>query len=346
MDVKRIRRKKIWEDFISKQVYTSHFQSWDWGKFENTIGRWFEGYGIYDGGDLVGLIPLRRVRAKRGRYLYLRHGPIFDHSNKKRLNIFYDFIKQISKNEKYSFVRMSPLILKREKERYKLFFENLKDSQMHDIDAEKTWILSLKNREEELLANMRKNTRYYIRRARRDGVKIKKTQEMKYFDHFWNIYLDTVNRQKWLAYDKDYIKQEFKIFKQNDQIDLYLAEYDNKFIAAAFIIYYQNQGIYHHGGMLSKYRKIPSSYLIQWEAIKECKKRNLEFYNFWGISPLVKVDNELKPKPGHPWEGLTFFKMGFGGQSRDFVHAKDLEIGWKYKLVRRYERLESKIRGY
>lgn len=345
MNIREVTNKKQWENFIAKQKYTSPFQSWYWGEFENAIGHDITRLGIFDGKALVGLIPLRKVRAHRGRYLYLRHGPILDFSNVKALNTILEYLKEVGRTEKYSFLRMSPLI-KREEEGKFGFLKLLRDSPMHDIDAETTWVLNLKKSEEELLKGMRKNTRYYVRKAVKSGVEIVRTKELKFLDDFWKIYQDTVRRQRWTAYDKWYIEGEFKTFAKEDMAELYLASYKGKFIAASIILYYRNQAIYHHSGSLSAYANIPASYAIQWEAIKTAKKRGLKWYNFWGIAPLIKKNGKLMPQEGHPWEGLTFFKLGFGGEKREFVHAKDLPFSKKYYLTRIYERLERWRRGY
>src|SRR5690606_15201404 len=116
---------------------------------------------------------------------------------------------------------------------------------------------------------------------------------------------DTVQRQEWTAYDKNYIRKEFEAFVKHDQANLFLAEYEGKIIAGAIFIYYQDQVYYHHSGSLTAYRKIPAPYLIQWKSIQEAKARGTRTYNFFGIARDDRED--------HPWHGLTFFKKGFGG---------------------------------
>lgn len=347
MDIRLIKNKNIWEKFVQGQDYTSPFQSWNWVLFERSLGNRFETLGIYEGGELVGILPLKHVIARRGRYLHLRHSPIFDFENDKLWEVSLDHLKNKAKEEGYSFIRLSPLIKQDNELKFADIFSHLKDSPMHDVDGEITWVLNLKQSENEIFSNMRKNTRYYIKRAERDGVEVIKTQEPKSLEYFWEIYQDTVKRQKWQAYSYEYIKKEFEAFVGDDAIAIYLAKYKGKYIAGSLILYYGNQAIYHHSGHLSKFRKIPASYLIQWEAIKEARERGLSWYNLWGISPLVMEGGEFKAESGHPWEGLTFFKLGFGGEVRQFIHAKDFPINkWRYNLTRSFEVFERLGRGY
>jgi peptidoglycan pentaglycine glycine transferase (the first glycine) len=346
MVIKEIRDKTIWENFIQKQKYTSLFQSWRWMEFERAMGRSMETLGIFKGNILHGLIPVRNVRAYRGKYIWIRRGPIFDFSDKTIWTVFFEFITKKAKQEGNWFIRLSPLILEADEIKYLDIFRHLKDCPMHDTDGEITLVLDLEKSEDEILSNMRKNTRYYIKKAKRDGVKIIKTQDQTYLKYFWTIYQDTVKRHKWTAYDEKYIRKEFNDFVKDDLIDLYLAEYKGKFIAGSLIVYYGNQAIYHHSGSLSEFSKITASYLIQWEAIKEAKRRGLKQYNLWGVSPLVKDNERLIPEAGHPWEGLTFFKLGFGGKVQQYMHAKDLPVSWKYNLTRGFEIVERWRRGY
>jgi lipid II:glycine glycyltransferase (peptidoglycan interpeptide bridge formation enzyme) len=78
------------------------------------------------------------------------------------------------------------------------------------------------------------------------------------------------------------------------------------------------------------------NYLLQWEAIKEAKKRNMQTYNFWGISP-----NE---NPNHRFSGVTKFKIGFGGSRVDYLHAHDLPISSWYWAVYLLESLRKSSR--
>jgi len=346
MEIRQVTNKRRWEDFVEMQKYTSHFQSWNWAQFERNLGNRFETLGMFQKDNLVGLLPVKHVEAARGRYLQLRRGPIFDFEDRYIWKEFFTFIQEKARREGYWFVRISPLILQDLELKYADIFSYLKECPMHDIDGEITWVLDLSQSEEVIMKNMRKNTRYYVRKAKKDGVEVVKTKRLEDLAKFWSIYSDTVKRRNWCAYSKEYLKKEFSAFLKDGQVVLYLAKYKGQDIAGSFIVYYCDQAIYHHSGTLSKYLKIPANYLIQWEAIKEAKKRGLKWYNFWGISPLVMEGGEYKAQAKHPWAGLTFFKLGFGGEVRQFVHAKDLPISKKYYLTRIFEKIERWRRGY
>lgn len=342
--IKEINDKDTWESFIKNHSNidasrTSFIQSWNWGVFLEKQGQKTYYLGIYDQDKLVGVALGTKVNAKRGKYIHFRHGPVIDWKNKEIVKFVLSELKSLAKREKVWFIRISPLIkdsklITRTTKTYK--------SQMHDVDAQTTWEMKLDKAEETMLKEMRKNTRYNIRKAEKMGIEILKTKDPKYLEDFWEIFQDTVKRQQWNAYSFEYIKDEFESFLEDDQTLLILAKYKGKFISASMFNFYNDQSVYHHSGNLTEYRKIPSSYLIQWEAIKEAKNRDMKYHNFWGV-PLDE-NNELDQD--HPWAGLGLFKVGFGGYGARWIHARDIPVSPLYWLTHLYEKLERMRRGY
>lgn len=336
---KEITDKNYWEEFISNSGYnTSFFQSWAWGEFEKSLGKTVIRMGFYNDENIVAIAQIVEVNAKRGKFLHVRNGPVTDWDNKETTEALLKQLKIIGNELNVDFLRISPQV-KYSKYNAKMWSETgFVKNQMHDVDAEITWVLDLNQDLETIQLNMRKNTRYYIRKAEKEGVKIIRSTDINDLDKFYSVYDDTVERQKWNAYGHDYLKKEFEIFSKEGEIAIYLAEYQGKIIAASLFIYYLGETFYHHSGSLTEYQKIPASYLLQWESIKDSKEKGMIKYNFFGIA---RDDN-----PKHPWAGLTFFKKGFGGEEQRWMHAHDLPIRSKYWLTYFYELFERVKRGY
>jgi len=85
---------------------------------------------------------------------------------------------------------------------------------------------------------------------------------------------------------------------------------------------------------LGEFSKFSIPYLLQWEAIKEAKHRGCKIYDFWGFT-----DPKLYPQ--HPWAGPTLFKMGFGGQSYEYLKTQDLPLSIKYWLIFIFEQIRK-----
>jgi peptidoglycan pentaglycine glycine transferase (the first glycine) len=338
MEIKEITNKETWEDFVQRQENSSMFISWNWIQHEKSRGAKFIPYGIYQAGELVGLLPIKTVRARRGSYFHLRHAPVIDWGNEKLIDYTISQLREMASKEKISFIRISPLLDNSTANLQLMKDKGFIAATAHAVDAELTLLLDLSLSEEELLKNMRKTTRYSIRKAQQLGIEVIKTTDLKYFEDFKKIYLDAVERNKWTAHSIENIKNEFEIFVKDGQAQLFLSKYNEEFISASIFIYYGGQSIYHHSGSLSKYRNIPSTYLLQWEAIKYAKSLGLKQHNFWGISP----SNDTN----HPWYGLSLFKRGFGGREVEFIHAHDLILRPFAYLTRSYEAITRKLKGY
>lgn len=329
LEILEIIEKDKWENFLLETHFYPFFQSWNFGEVQKKLGRKIERFGLFDNEKLVGVFSIAEVKAKRGHYLHLRHGPVVLEENKKYLKEIINFLKKIAKNKNAAFIRISPLI-KKDQADY-AFFKSIGfvNAPIHNMDAENCLVLNIQKQEDQLLGDMRKTHRYLIRKAQNMNIKVIRTKKLSDIDIFLQLYKNLSLRKGFVPH-KD-IKEEFEILVKDDQVILLLAEYEKKIIAGAFINFVGNMGIYHHGASLEEYRNIPASYLLQWEAILEAKRRGKTLYNFWGIAP-----NYAK---NHPWQGLTLFKKGFGGEEYEFLHAQDLPLNiwyWKNYLIEFY----------
>ena len=331
-----IKDKKIWDDFVTSAPDHTFLHSWNWGEFNEQMGDKIWRMGVYDGDKIIAAALIIRVHARRGNFLFVPHGPLSS-ENQDPKSVFSELIKklkELARKESVSFIRISPLLQDSEENR-KLFKElGFRPAPIH-MHAEITWTLDLAPSEEELIKNMRKTTRNLIRRAERDGVKITISTDESDIEQFMKLYGETSERHSFTPFSSKYLKTQLAVFARDNSIAIFNAWYDNEILASAIVVFYGKSAYYHHGASIPS--KIPAAYLLQWEAIKEAKKRGHKYYNFWGIVP------ENAPK-NHPWTGITLFKKGFGGFETDYVHAQDLQlspmywVNWAVEIVRRHRR--------
>lgn len=334
----QVAEKDVWDGVVCSYPRASFISSWAWGEFQKASGFDFRYIGVYKNNLLIGALPISIVRAKRGDYLHLRHSPLIDWDDMELVNEVVIYLKELAKNESVWFVRSSPLMDEMDENKQLLKAFGFKRSLTHEVDAEHTLALDLTKSEEQLLTEMRKNTRYSIRKAEKLGVTVEIYNHTSKFDEFWKIFSDAVERNKWVAYSYDYLKEQFELFLKYDMSRLFLSKYEGEYISASIFTYYNGRSVYHHSGSLSATRDIPSTYLLQWEAIKYAKSIGMVEHNLWGV-----VD---KDDTAHPWYGLSLFKWGFGGEERKMVHAHDLIVSPMAHATRLYEFIESKRNGY
>jgi lipid II:glycine glycyltransferase (peptidoglycan interpeptide bridge formation enzyme) len=358
MEIREIENKNLWENFLLECEEKTFLQSWNWGEFQKRMGNRIWRLGIYEISNLksqisnlIGVALVVKVVAKRGKFLFVPHGPIIKMQNAKckmqnynlkfKMNILETLLKdlkKIAKKEKCSFIRIAPS-WERTKENERIFKDlGFRPAPMH-THPEVTWELNLEKPEEELLRNMRKTTRYLIRQGlKNEELKIEKSKDIKDIEVFNQLYQETVNRHHFVPFSFSYLKNEFLSFLAEDQVLIFKAIYKGEVLASAIIVFWQNIAFYHHGASSQKYPKIPASYLLQWEAIKEAKRRGCKVYNFWGIA-----ETESKK---HPFWGLTLFKKGFGGYEKKYVRTQDLPLSFKYWFTWTFEKLRKKKRGF
>lgn len=335
MVIEEIENKKEWENFVLSQSPNIFLQSWHWGEFHQSLGQKIFRLGLVRNGEIKGVALLVKEEAMRGTYLACPGGPLLVNWRKENLKQIIDEIKKIGQEEKAVFIRARPSILDNQESR-ELFQElGFRSAPMH-MHAETTWQLNLASSEDELLANMRKTTRYSIRRAARDGVKISQSKNAKDIEILYQLQMEAVKRHKFVPFSKEFMEKQFQAFVQDDQASLFLAEYKKQILSAAMIIYYGDMAVYHYAGTSSRFPKVFSSYLLQWEAIKEAKRRGCKIYNFWGIAP---ADD-----PKHRFAGVTIFKRGFGGERVDYLHAQDYALSPFYRITYWFETARRKIR--
>ncbi len=215
-----------------------------------------------------------------------------------------------------------------------------------DVQPPDTTILSLKKSEDELLASMKSKWRYNIRLAQKKGVEILKIEPSspdfeKYFEEFFILFETTSKRDKVSFHGKDYYLDLLKRSAEAQQksvsspkVNLYLAKHENDYLAGIITLFCDFEAVYLYGASGNIKRNFMSTYLLQWTAICDAKKKGCPVYDFYGMPPVED--------PNHPMHGLYLFKTGFGGEivhrpgSFDFILNKT-----DYTLYSAAERLRA-----
>lgn len=337
-----IKNKENWENFLSDCQEKTFLQSWNWGELQKKMGNKI--WRLKKGEEIMALVV--GVKAKRGGFLLIQH--LTQHpklktqnyrSKFKTLETLFNELKEIAKKEHCSFIRVIPL-WERNEENIKLFKDlGFREAPIHASAYEATWKLSLTLPEENLLMNMRKTTRYLIRQAQKSpDLTIIKSNKIETTEIHNRLTQKVARHQKFIPFSFQFIRNEFEIFAKDNQALLFLGKFREKIIASALVIFWSNIGFYHQAALDPQYHKLPIAYLLQWEAIKEAKRRDCYLYDFWGF-----VDPQKQPK--HPWAGPTQFKVGFGGKPYFYLKTQDFPLSKKYWLIYLFERLRKIKRG-
>ena len=124
-------------------------------------------------------------------------------------------------------------------------------------------------------------------------------------------------------------------------VKLYVAEYNNKIIAANLVVFYGDTAIYSHGATDDEYRNVMAPYLLQWQAILDAKEKGCKLYDFGGVKT---GDRRQATWDRNSWKGITRFKLGFSPQTQpiEFSGSYDIVIDkFKYASYLLFQKMKS-----
>lgn len=334
--IAEIKEKSAWEKFNTSLQFPAFFQSWDWGEVQKSEGVEVLRFGLFEEKKHVGIFQVFNRLARRGHFLHLRHGPVIPSWKREWMGKIVSFLKDLAKTKNASFIRISPLIPYTSEGFLILKNLSFRDAPIHNVDAENRWVLGLAGSVDTIKKNMRKTTRYLIRKAQASDIEIECSTKERDLKEFLRAYKETADLKHFIPHVS--IVEEFRQFSEQKKAWIYFARQNKKLLSSAIIIQYAREAMYRHGATTQLGRKTPASYLLQWRAICDAKKRGAAYYNFLGVAS----DNN----PKNPWYGLSQFKKGFGGEQVNFIHAMDLPVSPKYWLSFAIDYLTTKRKGY
>ncbi len=291
-------------------------------------------------------------------WLYCSRGPLCDYSKPAQLQALLKKLAPIAKRERAVFLRIDPPLHKSAPQKLPLGFRLAHA----EYQPTHTLILDLSQTEEQILAQMKPKGRYNIKVAQKHGVKIRAANAktlIKDLDNFYKILSSTGSRDGFHIHPKSYYKNMLDALSPQKMADLFIAKYRNKTIAGIIVVYFKNNynsgngttvpllyhrppstATYYFGASDYEYRNLMAPYLLQWEAIREARRRGFKFYDFLGIAPLnatcasvnpsgvpdsnqSAADSSGAPNPRHPYAKITDFKMKFGGHIHAYSQTKE-----------------------
>lgn len=341
---------KKWNHFVEGTTAPSLMQSWEWGEFKAQFGwkvvtlavvqKFANEEGIGQGRVLAGAQVLIHGLPFGRSFFYTPQAPLFaattkPHHIKPLLKLLLAEIEKYAIAENCAFLRVDPGLSEQEFDVQELVslgftksFEELQPRHSQWIDLDQT--------PEKMLAQMEEKGRYNIRLATKKGVKVRFSTAAADVEAFINMQKETATRDGFRIHTDGYFKAIIETLAKKDMGSLVIAEYEGEPLAMILVSYFGKRAVYLYGASSNKHREFMATYLVQWEAMLEAKKRGSLTYDLWGIA---KNDD-----PKNHWIGLRRFKKKFGGQQVDLIGSYDLAYQKVYyKLFCLAQKLRKKI---
>jgi len=314
----------MWRDISTHQrnefnsLATHPLQSFEWGEFREKTGVRVVRKGLFEKEKMVATMQLTIHPIPKTPFT-IGYFPKGTPPTKEMI----EELKKIGKEYNCIFIQLEPNVVKSLENLHSLTALALAPS-AHPLFTKYTFLLDLKQSEEQLLKKMHPKTRYNIRVAQKHSVVVSEETSPEAFQAYLKLTGDTTTRQGFFAHSPLYHRLMWKtlqmpVEKNKLSAHLLVARYKNKPLTTWVVFVFHDSLYYPYGASSSENRETMASNLMMWEAITFGKKLGLKTFDMWGSLG-------ENPDPKDPWYGFHRFKQGYGPTLVEFVGSYDLVI--------------------
>lgn len=259
-------------------------QSKQWGDFQRSTGRevvFVDGVGWF----VVNALPFG------WKYAFCPKGPTG--------NVSVETLRSVADKLGVVFLRVEP--------EFQSPTSNFKKT--FEVSPSHTLITDLTKSEDDLLSAMHEKTRYNVRLAERKGVTVSigtVSIGTDSIDDVWPLFEQTASRGQFRLHPKSYYQKMLA----SGVVFIATAKVGDQIVAANLMVDHAGTRTYLHGASGETHRNVMAPFLLHWELIKDAKRKGIAAYDWWGVAPDGADES-------HPWNGITRFKLGFGGERLD-----------------------------
>lgn len=336
-------KEEDWTKFLTENR-GGFLASWEWAAFKSRHGWNTFRLQVTDGETTRLLTAVLEKRLPMGYSFYysfespiVRKGDWHDAKNQQAFETLCEYLRKRAKSRKVLFYKVDPHQSEAEFPLDWLTRLGFKDA-VEDIQAPVVAHVDLKPDLEGILARMKQRGRRNIRKAEKKGVTVTSGQAAEDLDNFYRLHEATAMRQGITYRDKRYFAEMREDAMVNsDKATFFTGWCGGKAVSSILVTFLGDESIYLYGGAdLSEDRDTYASYLVQWTAMQEAKKRGCTFYNMTGISQ--------SDDPDDAWYGLRQFKLAFGAEVVRLVGARDYPYKpLLYNLFSQADRVRRKL---
>jgi peptidoglycan pentaglycine glycine transferase (the first glycine) len=212
------------------------------------------------------------------------------------------------------------------------------------VQSPRTMLVDLTLDDETLVRQMRKDTRYNISYALRNGTSADHEEPTpEALDEFFAMLSDTATRSDFGIHNREYYADFMRLFR--DKATLIFARTDG--VTTAGLIACRN-GIYArsmYAGTRPDQRSRGDAALLRFAAMRWARAHGCTTYDLGGLAPVDPA--MIDDSPEHPradavnrMKGVETFKTGFGGEVFTFPHTMERPYHPRMmNLARRFQRL-------
>ncbi len=313
----------LWDTFLTDQPFFARLQSWAWGEFKEKLGWTTYRVAVRDNGEIVAGAQMLIKPLPLGKSVaYVPRGPAGRWYHDEAAHLLFGELKCIARKNGAVFLKIEPAIDDTPEMQALLKKYQFRKSRMNN-QPKSTILLNLNQEQDEILSQMRKTTRRYIRRTEKEGITVRfgTSEDLPAYLDLMGL---TGKRKRFSVRNQKYYQSEWEALSTGQQGALLLACHRDQVIAARVIYRFGSHAAEFHAGS----RVVPGlhpNYLLAWEGIKWAQSKGCLTYDMWGIPDEIDPENEESKKierRGGLW-GVYQFKRGFSTNIISYIGAYD-----------------------
>lgn len=271
--MQRCQDKERWDDYVLENE--GHpLQLWGWGQVKASHGWKAERYCIYDDHEQVAAMQvlIRHLPFPFRSFAYVPRGPVGDESYfAEALDVIAGIVKR-----DYKPVAFSVEPISREMKLTEVWRKT-----SNEILSRETIILNLLRSESDLLADMAKKTRQYIRKSAAEDIEIRRIKNNAEFNDCLKIYRETAARAGFNLHDESYYRDVWQ--QMGDHSPIFAAFSAGVPVAFLWLAISASTAYELYGGVNDEGQALRANYALKWHAIRTMKEWGLEVYDFGGL---------------------------------------------------------------
>jgi lipid II:glycine glycyltransferase (peptidoglycan interpeptide bridge formation enzyme) len=316
-----------WQAFLAFTPSGDFLHDWAWAAVAAFDGQPQRRYLVEDDGTIVAIVAAQERPVLGGRaFWYVPHGPVLDWGSPTAgewLRAALIGLRLAAASHRAIAVKLEPRLEAGAPELETLRGRGLRPT-ADTLQVGQTRIVELTD-DDTLLAGFDKDTRYTVRRAEREGVRVEITEEAGdtvAIDALHGLVVETQRRAGFPLPPLERYRVAWRALAGAGRAVIVEARRDGVLLASGMVVIEGERSYYLFSGSRREERGEPkhyASYALQWAMMRLARERGARAHDLWGIAP-------PGAGPDHPWHGVALFKKGFGGREVTWAGSWDLVV--------------------
>jgi lipid II:glycine glycyltransferase (peptidoglycan interpeptide bridge formation enzyme) len=317
-----------WQAFLAASSAGDFLHDWAWAEVAAFDGQPQRRYLLEeDGAGIVAIAAAQERPLVAGRaFWYVPHGPVLDWSAPaaaERLRALLIGLREAARTRDVIGVKLEPRLEADAPELAALRGRGLRATS-DTLQVGQSRLVELAD-DDGLLAGFDKDTRYSVRRAEREGVRVETSEDpadIAAIDALHALVAHTQRRAGFPMPPLERYRVAWQALAGAGRAVILEARRDGQLLASGMVVIEGARSFYLFSGSRREERGEPkhyASYALQWAMMRLARERGVRVHDLWGVAP-------PGAGPEHPWHGVGLFKKGFGGREVRWAGSWDLVV--------------------